>query len=175
VSLAYPEKYDLLPDVIERARAGASRHGGSFAVTHSMEEAFTGADIVYPKSWAPFHVMEQRTALLKKSDRQGLADLEKQCLLENAKHTAWECDQSKMQLTAGGKALYMHCLPADISGVSCAQGEVASDVFERYRIPTYRQAGFKPFVISALMFLTRVPQPAETLSHLISRGLRRTI
>lgn len=175
VSLAHPEGYDLLPDVIERARAGAGRHGGSFTTTHSMEDAFAGADIVYPKSWAPFHVMERRTALLKTSDRQGLADLEKQCLAENAKHSAWECDGTKMRMTSGGKALYMHCLPADISGVSCAQGEVAADVFERFRIPTYRQAGFKPFVISALMFLTRVPQPAETLSRLISRGLRRTI
>jgi knotted carbamoyltransferase YgeW len=175
VSLAYPEGYDLLPDVIERARTGAGRHGGSFTTTHSMEDAFAGADIVYPKSWAPFHVMKQRTALLKKSDRQGLADLEKQCLAENAKHIAWECDGKKMQLTSGVKALYMHCLPADISGVSCVRGEVAADVFERFRIPTYRQAGFKPFVISALMFLTRVPQPAETLARLISRDLRRTI
>ncbi len=27
----------------------------------TMEEAFDGADIVYPKSWAPFAAMEQRT------------------------------------------------------------------------------------------------------------------
>ena len=31
-----------------------------------------------------------------------------------------------MKLTKGGKALYLHCLPADISGVSCKEGEVAA-------------------------------------------------
>lgn len=173
VSLAYPEGYDLLPDVVNHARAAAGTNGGSFAITHSMEEAFAGADVVYPKSWAPFHVMEQRTALLRKSDRQGLAELERQCLAENARHADWVCDETKMRLTAGGKALYMHCLPADISGVSCAQGEVSADVFERYRIPTYIQAGFKPFVISALIFLTRMQHPVETLASLISRNTRR--
>jgi len=64
-------------------------------------------------------------------------------------------------------------LPADISGVSCAQGEVSADVFERYRIPTYKQAGFKPFVISALIFLTRMQHPVEALASLISRNTRR--
>jgi knotted carbamoyltransferase YgeW len=174
VSLAYPEGYDLLPDVISQARTAANKHDGSFTVTHSMEDAFAGADVVYPKSWAPFHVMEKRTALLKTGDRKGLTELEQQCLLENARHKNWVCDETKMRLTAGGKALYMHCLPADISGVSCAQGEVTADVFERYRIPTYKQAGFKPFVISALIFLTRLPRPAETLSRIISRSTRRT-
>ena len=30
-----------------------------------------------------------------------------------------------MKTTKDGKALYLHCLPADITGVSCAEGEVA--------------------------------------------------
>ena len=175
VTLAYPEGYDLLPDVAGLARRQAAASGGSFAVTHSMEEAFAGADVVYPKSWAPFHVMEKRTGLLKKGDKRGLADLEQQCLKENAWHKQWECDEKKMRMTASGKALYMHCLPADISGVSCAQGEVSGDVFERYRIPTYKQAGFKPFVISALIFLTRIQNPVEILSRLISRGTSRSL
>ena len=34
-------------------------------------------------------------------------------------HKDWECTEEMMKLTKGGKALYMHCLPADISGVSC--------------------------------------------------------
>ena len=71
-----------------------------------------------------------------------------------------------MKLTKGGKALYMHCLPADITRVSCAQGEVAKDVFERYRLATYREAGQKPFVIAAMIFLARVKDPVETLLRL---------
>lgn len=173
VSLAYPEGYNLLPEVITQARTAAGASGGKFTVTHSMEEAFAGADIVYPKSWAPFHVMKERTALLKNGDRQGLTDLERQCLAENARHGDWVCDDRKMRLTAEGKALYMHCLPADISGVSCVQGEVSAEVFERYRISTYRQAGFKPWVIAALIFLTRMQHPVDTLNHLLSRNTRR--
>jgi ornithine carbamoyltransferase len=60
-----------------------------------------------------------------------------------------------MKLTRGGKALYMHCLPADISGVSCAQGEVSAEVFEQYRIATYREASYKPFVIAAMILMSR--------------------
>ena len=45
-----------------------------------------------------------------------------------------------MNLTQDGKALYMHCLPADITDVSCKAGEVSAEVFEQYRIPTYHEA-----------------------------------
>jgi knotted carbamoyltransferase YgeW len=173
VALAYPQGYDLIPDVVERAKKQAAAAGGAFSVSNSMDEAFAGADIVYPKSWAPFHVMEKRTALLKQGYRQALTDLEKQCLAENAKHKDWECTESKMKTTKDGKALYMHCLPADISGVSCAQGEVAASVFERYRIQTYKEAGFKPFVIAALVFLTRMQQPVAKLEQIISQSKQR--
>ena len=56
-----------------------------------------------------------------------------------------------MKTTKGGKALYLHCLPADISGVSCEEGEVEASVFDRYRTPLYRQAGFKPYIIAAMI------------------------
>jgi ornithine carbamoyltransferase len=175
VALAYPEGYELIPDVVDRAREQARVSGGSLTVGNSMEEAFAAADIVYPKSWAPFHVMQKRTGLLQTGDRPGLAELERQCLAENARHQTWECDEKKMAATNGGKALYMHCLPADISGVSCAHGEVAASVFERYRIATYRQAGFKPFVIAALIFLTRMGEPVKTLDKLVQRSKTRAI
>ena len=173
VSLAFPEGYGLIPEVVTRAGQQAKASGGSFAVNNSMEEAFADADVVYSKSWAPFHVMQKRTALLQKSDREGLKQLEQQCLAENARHQSWECDEKKMKATKDGKALYMHCLPADISGVSCAQGEVAASVFERYRIATYQEAGYKPFIIAALMFLTRVKEPGAALERLVKRNAAR--
>jgi knotted carbamoyltransferase YgeW len=170
VRLAHPEGYGLIPDVVELAGKQAAASGGKFSVSNSMETAFEGADIVYPKSWAPFHVMQRRTELLKKSDKDGLKALEKECLANNAKFTSWECDRAKMNLTAGKKALYMHCLPADITDVSCKAGEVSAEVFEQYRIPTYQEAAYKPFVISALMFLTRLKDPGAKLEQIIQRA-----
>ena len=175
VSLAHPEGYGLIPDVVELAGKQAKESGGSFEVVTSMEDAFKGAHIVYPKSWAPYHVMQQRTQLLQKSDKEGLKELEKACLANNAKFQNWECDRAKMNLTADKKALYMHCLPADITDVSCKAGEVSAEVFEQYRIPTYHEASYKPFVISALMFLTRLQNPGAKLQQIIERAKTNAI
>jgi knotted carbamoyltransferase YgeW len=166
VDLAFPEGYGLIPDVLKLAGKQAEESGGSFRVTNSMDEAFKDADIVYPKSWAPFNVMERRTTLLRANDHEGLKSLEKECLSNNARFTDWECTEEKMKLTREGKALYMHCLPADISGVSCKQGEVEASVFERYRVPLYKQAGFKPYIIAAMMLTNRFPNPSEILRNL---------
>jgi len=175
VSLAYPKGYDLIPDVVNVAKKNASQRGGSFTVVDSMEQAFEGADIVYPKSWAPYEVMQRRTELLNANDKEGLIGLEKECLANNARFKNWECDEKKMKLTKKGEALYMHCLPADISGVSCGQGEVSKTVFEKYRLATYAEAGFKPFVIAAIIFLTRMQKPSETLRAIIKRNYSRTV
>ena len=163
VVLAHPEGYDLLPETLETASGFARASGGSFSLTHSMEEAFHNADIVYPKSWAPMAVMQERTRLLRGGDKQGLKDLEQHCLAENARHIDWECDEARMQLTKNGNALYEHCLPADISEVSCKRGEVAKSVFERYRLHTYQEAGYKPFVIASMIFNSKVPNAAAKL------------
>ena len=169
VTLAHPEGYDLLPEVVALARKNAAAAGGKFEVVAGMEEAFRDADVVYPKSWAPYEVMRRRTPLLHQADRDGLKALEKECLAHNARFKHWECDEKKMQLTRGGQALYLHCLPADISGVSCAQGEVSAGVFEKYRLATYREAGYKPFVIAAMIFLARVPSPLAALGKLLQQ------
>src|ERR1700690_2793086 len=86
VRLAHPEGYGLIPEVLEVAKQNAKASGGKFSVSNRMEEAFAGADIVYPKSWAPYQVMQKRTELLQKSDQAGLKELEKACLANNAKH-----------------------------------------------------------------------------------------
>ena len=172
VSLAFPKGYDLIPEVLKVARKNASQQGGSFKIEESMEEAFENADVVYPKSWAPFQVMQRRTELLNKNDKPGLVELEKECLANNARFKNWECDERKMKLTKKGNALYMHCLPADISGVSCVQGEVSKNVFEKYRLATYAEAGFKPFVIAAIVFLTRIEKPFDKLAKLLKKKNR---
>lgn len=173
VVLAHPEGYDLVPDTIEAARKHAAASGGSFNVAHSMADAFSGADVVYPKSWAPYKVMEKRTELLMAKKHDELKELEKHALAENAKHKDWECTEELMKKTKDGKAHYMHCLPADITGVSCKEGEVAASVFERYRLATYREAGHKPFVIAAMILLTRFKDPAAMLKACLDNGLAR--
>jgi ornithine carbamoyltransferase len=131
------------------------------------------ADIVYPKSWAPFHIMQQRTKLLMAGDKNGLKELEQVCLANNARFSNWEYDEAKMKLTKNENALYMHCLPADISGVSCKQGEVSAEAFEHYRIKTYQEAGFKPYIIAAMMFTNRFGNPAEVLKSILERNKKR--
>ncbi len=175
VALAYPEGYDLIPEVIEQAKKQSAQSGGSFEVVNVMEDAFKDAEIVYPKSWAPFEVMQRRTVLLHDDDRPGLKDLEKECLAKNARFKNWECDEQKMELTKNGDALYMHCLPADITSVSCAQGEVSKDVFEKYRLATYAEAGYKPFVIAAIIFLSRIKDPLNRLRSIVENDKRRSV
>ncbi|MCB9014291.1 MAG: knotted carbamoyltransferase YgeW [Lentimicrobiaceae bacterium] len=173
VDLAYPEGYSLIPEVVDLAGKNATASGGKFRVVNSMDEAFKNADIVYPKSWAPFAVMQRRTALLKNSDKDGLKLLEQECLANNARFKDWECTEEKMKLTKGGKALYMHCLPADISGISCREGEVQASVFERYRIETYKEAGYKPYIIAAMILNNKFENAAEVLQRLYTENRKR--
>lgn len=173
VELAHPEGYGLIPEIMDIAAKNAVDSGGTFKVSNSMEESMKDADIVYPKSWAPFHIMEQRTALLLKEDTKGLDELEQNCLANNAKFKNWEYDEAKMKLTKNQDALYMHCLPADISGVSCKNGEVAARVFEKYRIPTYIEAGYKPYIIAAIMLANKFENPGELLSNMLNGNRSR--
>lgn len=173
VSLAYPEGYEVMDDVVELAKRQSAESGGSLTVSHDMKEAFRDADIVYPKSWAPFKAMEERTELYGNGDLEGIKALERRLLAQNANHKDWECTEEMMKLTKGGKALYLHCLPADITGVSCEAGEVAASVFDRYRDPLYKQASFKPYIIAAMIFLAKVKDPAAKLLELEARGMLR--
>lgn len=173
IEFAYPEGYDVIPEIVDIARNNSKKSGGSFNISHSMKDALKDADIVYPKSWAPFHIMQKRTDLLKTGDRNGLDELEKSCLIENAKYEKWEYNEDKMNFTKNKNALYMHCLPADISDVSCKKGEVSVDVFEKYRIQTYQEAGFKPYIIAAMMFANKFENPSSVLKDILNRNLKR--
>ncbi len=173
VRFAHPKGYNVMSEVEEIATRNCQASGGSFVKVNSMEEAFKDADIVYPKSWAPYQVMEERTELLKAQDHDGLKDLEKKCLENNKKFVDWECTEKLMKTTNNGKALYMHCLPADITGVSCEQGEVEASVFERYRVPQYLQASYKPYVIASMIFLSKFKQPAEKLMQVLENNVTR--
>ncbi len=173
VVLAHPEGYEIMKDVEDVAEKNAKASGGSFKVVNTMEEAFKDADIVYPKSWAPYAVMEERTKLVEEGRFDELKDLEKRCLENNARFKNWTCTEELMKTTKDGKALYMHCLPADISGLSCKEGEVEQSVFDRYLVPLYKEASYKPYIIAAMIFLAKFENPSALLEKLLEEAKPR--
>ncbi len=173
VTLAHPPGYELMPEITALAGRQAAASGGQFRQTDSLADAFSDADIVYAKSWAPFAAMSRRADLAKAGDEAGLQRLEIELLAQNARHRDWETSEALMQTTRQGSALYLHCLPADISGVSCAHGEVAASVFARYRPALYRQASWKPYIIAAMILLGRLADPAGTLEAIAAAGQPR--
>ena len=108
-----------------------------------------------------------------KGDQKGIDELEKELLAQTAHHTDWTCSEEMMKLTKDGKALYLHCLPADISGLSCTEGEVDNSVFDRYLVPLYKQASYKPYIIAAMIFLAQVKDPVKALMDLDSADNKR--
>ena len=171
VVLAHPEGYDIMPEVEQVAAKNAAASGGTFTKTNDMAEAFKDADIVIPKSWAPFVGMEERTKLYAAGDFDGIDALEQRLLEQNKQHMDWVTTPELMGLT--NNAIYMHPLPADIEGVSCEHGEVTNDVFEAHRVGMYREASFKPYAIAAMIFLAKCKDVQGTLKALDAQDKQR--
>ena len=53
VTLAHPEGYRLLEEPLAAAARNAASSGGSFRAVGSMDEAFAGAEAVYPSPGGP--------------------------------------------------------------------------------------------------------------------------
>ena len=105
--------------------------------------------------------MEKRTNLYGEGDFDGIDKLEKELACSECRAQRLgmhrRADENHKRLE---KRLYLHCLPADITGVSCETGEVDASVFDRYRIPLYKEASFKPYVIAAMIMLSKFENPA---------------
>jgi len=94
VTLLCPEEaYRLDPQFESAAERFADESGGSYRVTHDIEEAYRGADVVYAKSWGalPYYGRPE--------DEWGL----------RKKYRHFIVDEAKMALT--DNALFSHCLP----------------------------------------------------------------
>jgi ornithine carbamoyltransferase len=89
-----------------------------------------------------------------------MVEIERRALARNAGHRDWICDERRMALTRGGKALYLHCLPADIGA------EVSSGVMDAHRVHVARQANKKLYAIMALLAVAKVPDLAARLEGL---------
>lgn len=158
VVLAHPPGYRLLEGPLQDAARNAAASGGSFRVTASMDDGFEGAHAVYPKSWGPFDRMQERVEAHRSGDRERIAGIETRALAENASHQDWICDERRMALTAGGRALYLHCLPASVGA------EVTPGVMERAQLDVARQANKKLYVIMAALAAAKLPDLAARLA-----------
>jgi ornithine carbamoyltransferase len=131
VVLAHPPGWELMPEVREQAEAAARSAGGSITYVHDMDEAFEGADVVYPKSWGRLDAFGR----------------EAEALAESAAYKDWICDARRMSL-AKPDALYMHCLPADRGT------EVTDDVIDGPQSVVYDEAENRMHTGKALLALT---------------------
>ena len=77
----------------EAATRFADESGGSYRLSHDIEEAYSGADVVYAKSWGalPYYGRPEEEWELRKNYRHFIVD------------------EEKMALT--NRALFSHCLP----------------------------------------------------------------
>ena len=156
VTLAHPPGYELLDEPMAWATEGAAASGGSLRVTDDMDDAFAGAQAVYPKSWGPQVLMRERVAANRQGDRDAMHDIEQRALAQNAEFRGWICDERRMALTAD--ALYLHCLPADIGA------EVSPGVMEQFRVAVAREANKKVYVVMALLAAAKVPDLTAVLN-----------
>lgn len=51
VRLVHPPEFQLMPEIVERAKEEAHRAHGSFEMSNDFDEGIRGTDIVYAKSW----------------------------------------------------------------------------------------------------------------------------
>ena len=158
VTLAHPEGYRLMDETLGHAKDNAAASGGSFRITGSMDDAFAGAHAVYPKSWGPYDLMLERVAANRAKDAAKMKEIEGRALERNARHRDWICDERRMDLTANGKALYMHCLPADIGA------EVSPGVMKGAVVDVAREAQKKVYVVMALLAVAKVKDLAGKLA-----------
>ena len=156
VTLAHPPGYELLDEPMAWATDGAAASGGSLRVTDDMDDAFAGAQAVYPKSWGPQVLMRERVAANRQGDRDAMHDIEQRALAQNAEFRGWICDERRMALTAD--ALYLHCLPADIGA------EVSPGVMDQFRVAVAREANKKVYVVMALLAAAKVPDLTAVLN-----------
>jgi len=131
VTLAYPEEFPLMPEIVDEAQSQAHKHGTGFEIVHDMDEAFKDADVVYAKSWGP---------LLTTAEHDEGKRLQDQ-------YQDWITDQRRMNL-AKPDAIFMHPLPAD------RDIEVTSEVMDGPNSAVYDEAENRMHAQKAAMALT---------------------
>ena len=120
--------------------------GMNITFTSDIKEALTGAKYVVSSGGAARKAGMTREDLLK--GNAAIAE-------EFGKNVKAYCPDVKHVVVIFN--------PADITGLSCAEGEVDNSVFDRYIVPLYKQASYKPYIIAAMIFLAQVKDPVRAL------------
>ena len=91
--LAYPEGYNPYPEALENTRRLAADSGSRIVLTHSLDEAVDGADVVVANTWHSMGGPE-------KTKEQRIIDFQPFQVT------------SEVMTRAKSDAIFMHCLPA---------------------------------------------------------------
>jgi len=134
VTLAYPEGYDLDPEVIEFTKQNCATNQSKFDITHDPAAGYDGAHIVYSRNW-------MSPAAYASGEFDKPSEVEKAM-----KYPEWICDQNKMNRTDNG--LYIHPMPVDRGN------EVSDEVASGSRSIIYDVAENRLHVQKAVMALT---------------------
>jgi N-acetylornithine carbamoyltransferase len=127
VTLAFPEGWDLDGEVMAVAQARAEEAGRSLTISHDMQEAAQGADVICAKSWGALaHYGDWEP---EKAIRAGL------------KH--WIVSNEIMART--NNALFMHCLPVR------RNVEVTDSVLDSPNSIVIAEAGNRMYAQNALL------------------------
>jgi N-acetylornithine carbamoyltransferase len=86
-------EYILDPRYMDFARSNVAENGGSLKISHDVDEAYKGAEVVYAKSWGAIPYFGRW------ADEKPLRD----------RYRHFIVDEEKMALT--NHALFSHCLP----------------------------------------------------------------
>ncbi len=165
VVLAHPEGYELSPDAYERAAESAKASGGSFEHVLTMEEAVSGAEIVYPMNWAPYSVLEKRTEFYEAHRAASIELLESELREQNEQYKDWECTEEALE-HASSDTVLMHCLPAQVTDVTCVRGEMTAQVYNANLSTLSAQAANRAFTFAAMALLSCSKDPEAVLKSL---------
>lgn len=99
VTVAYPEGYDLDPEVIEQTKKNCRDNNSKFEITHDPVEGYKGANVVYSRHWMSPHAYHD-------GEFHKQEEIDKALVLNQ-----WICDAQKMKLTDNGR--FIHPMPID--------------------------------------------------------------
>jgi len=139
VTLAYPQGYDLDPEVIKMCEENAAVSGSNFEIVHDLEEGYKGANIVYSRNWMTSNFYADMA-------KRGEAEAKKKEIELAAKYDDWIT--TKEWMTKTDDAFFTHCGPVD------RNAEVTDEVCDGTRSIVYDVAEARLHVQKAVMALT---------------------
>ena len=92
--IAHPQGYELDEELMETSRQVSSAAGGSLEITNDIDAAFSGAEVIYAKSWGA---------------KQFYGNTDQDVATRAQYRDKWIVDEEKMART--NNAIFMHCLP----------------------------------------------------------------